>query len=57
MRLKAERKGRWLGTERAKIFTTSAHFADWYWVGARTNPDAKKHNGISSFCCAWMIPA
>ena len=32
-----------------KIFTTSAHFADWYWVGARTNPDVKKHFGISLF--------
>jgi alkylation response protein AidB-like acyl-CoA dehydrogenase len=32
-----------------KIFTTSAHFADWYWVGARTDPDAPKHHGISLF--------
>jgi alkylation response protein AidB-like acyl-CoA dehydrogenase len=30
-----------------KVWTTSAHFADWYWVGARTNPDARKHKGIS----------
>jgi len=29
--------------------TTSAHFADWYWVGARTDPDAAKHYGISLF--------
>jgi hypothetical protein len=31
-----------------KIWTTSAHFADWYWVGARTDPE-KKHDGISLF--------
>ncbi len=31
-----------------KIWTTSAHFADWYWVGARTNPDSK-HEGITLF--------
>ena len=32
-----------------KIFTTSAHFADWYWIGARTDFDAPKHHGISLF--------
>jgi alkylation response protein AidB-like acyl-CoA dehydrogenase len=32
-----------------KIWTTSAHFADWYWVGARTAPDAPKHKGITLF--------
>jgi len=32
-----------------KTWTTSAHFADWYWVGARTDPDAPKHDGISLF--------
>ena len=32
-----------------KTWTTSAHFADWYWVGARTNPDAPKWNGITLF--------
>ena len=31
-----------------KIWTTSAHFADWYWVGARTDA-TKKHDGISLF--------
>lgn len=55
--VKGRAQGRWLGTERAKIFTTSAHFADWYWVGARTNPDAKKHNGISLFLLRMDDPA
>ena len=32
-----------------KIWTTSAHFADWYWVGARSDPDKVKHDGISLF--------
>ncbi|RIK98040.1 MAG: acyl-CoA dehydrogenase [Proteobacteria bacterium] len=31
-----------------KTWTTSAHFADWYWVGARTDP-ASKHKGITLF--------
>jgi alkylation response protein AidB-like acyl-CoA dehydrogenase len=31
-----------------KIWTTSAHFADWYWVGARTDP-GEKHKGITLF--------
>ena len=31
-----------------KIWTTSAHFADWYWVGARTDPSSK-HKGITLF--------
>jgi alkylation response protein AidB-like acyl-CoA dehydrogenase len=32
-----------------KTWTTSAHFADWYWVGARTDPTASKHRGITLF--------
>jgi alkylation response protein AidB-like acyl-CoA dehydrogenase len=31
-----------------KTWTTSAHFADWYWVGARTDKD-EKHAGITLF--------
>jgi len=29
-----------------KTWTTSAHFAEWYWVGARTDPE-NKHQGIT----------
>ena len=50
MQLKATRdvgRGGWV-LEGHKIWTTSAHFADWYWVGARTNPD-EKHKGITVF--------
>ena len=31
-----------------KSWTTSAHFADWYWVGARTDTSVK-HKGITLF--------
>jgi alkylation response protein AidB-like acyl-CoA dehydrogenase len=37
-----------------KIWTTSAHFADWYWVGART--DAHKHKGITLFLVEMKHP-
>ncbi|MEV7964959.1 acyl-CoA dehydrogenase family protein [Sphaerisporangium sp. NPDC088356] len=30
-----------------KIFTSGAHYAQYIWLAARTNPDAKKHRGIS----------
>ncbi len=49
MRLKAERKDDGWLLNGQKIFTTSAHFADWYWVGARTDPDKPKHHGITLF--------
>lgn len=49
MQLRADRvDGGWSITGQ-KIWTTSAHFADWYWVGARTSQEAKKHAGISLF--------
>jgi hypothetical protein len=48
MQLKAEKvEGGYL-LNGQKTWTTSAHFADWYWVGARTDPE-KKHEGISLF--------
>ena len=49
MRLKAERKDDGWLLNGQKVFTTSAHFADWYWVGARTDPNARKHHAISLF--------
>ena len=49
MQLKATKvDGGWL-LNGQKTWTTSAHFAEWYWVGARTDPDAPKHNGITLF--------
>jgi 3-oxocholest-4-en-26-oyl-CoA dehydrogenase alpha subunit len=32
-----------------KIWTSSAHLANWGWLAARTNSDAPKHGGISTF--------
>jgi alkylation response protein AidB-like acyl-CoA dehydrogenase len=32
-----------------KVFTSLAHFCDYIWLAARTDPDAKKHRGISIF--------
>lgn len=49
MQLKATRdeaRGGWVLSGH-KTWTTSAHFADWYWVGARTGEH--KHKGISLF--------
>jgi len=49
MQLKAEKvEGGWK-LNGQKIWTTSAHFADWYWLGARTDPEKSKHDGISLF--------
>ena len=49
MQLKATRtEGGWV-LNGQKTWTTSAHFAEWYWVGARTDPDAPKHSGITLF--------
>ncbi len=50
MRLKAERTQRdgkkgWL-LNGQKTWTTSAHFAEWYWLGTRTDPN-DKHRGIT----------
>ncbi|NUW35008.1 acyl-CoA dehydrogenase family protein [Nonomuraea sp. SMC257] len=30
-----------------KIFTSGAHYAQYIWLAARTNPEAKKHKGIT----------
>jgi 3-oxo-4-pregnene-20-carboxyl-CoA dehydrogenase beta subunit len=30
-----------------KIFTSGAHYAQYIWLATRTNPDAKKHKGIT----------
>ena len=48
MRLKATRDGDGWRLNGQKTWTTSAHFAEWYWVGARTDPESK-HHGITLF--------
>jgi alkylation response protein AidB-like acyl-CoA dehydrogenase len=46
MRLKAERDGDGWRLNGQKTWTTSAHFAEWYWLGTRTDPN-NKHQGIT----------
>ncbi len=48
MKLKAVRDGDGWMLNGQKVWTTSAHFAEWYWLGARTDPD-NKHQGITLF--------
>ncbi len=39
-----------------KIFTSLAGGSDYIWLAARTDPDAKKHKGISMFCVPMDTP-
>jgi alkylation response protein AidB-like acyl-CoA dehydrogenase len=48
MQLEAKRDGDGWRLNGQKMWTTSAHFADWYWVGARTKKE-DKHGGITLF--------
>jgi len=48
MKLKAVKDGDGWRLNGQKTWTTSAHFAEWYWVGGRTDPD-NKHQGITLF--------
>jgi len=55
MQLRAERVAGGWRLAGQKSWTTSAHFADWYWVGARTDP-ASKHRGITLFLIPMRHP-
>jgi hypothetical protein len=39
-----------------KIWTTFGHYADWGWLAARTDPNAPKHKGISTFAVKMNTP-
>jgi alkylation response protein AidB-like acyl-CoA dehydrogenase len=39
-----------------KIWTTFGHYADWGWLACRTNPDAPKHKGLSTFAINMKSP-
>jgi len=56
MQLRATRDGTGWRLNGQKIFTTSAHFADWYWVAARTDPAKAKHDGITLFLTPMRQP-
>ncbi len=49
MQLKATKVDGGWSLNGQKTWTTSAHFAEWYWVGARTDTSAPKHAGITLF--------
>jgi alkylation response protein AidB-like acyl-CoA dehydrogenase len=39
-----------------KIWTTFGHYADWGWLACRTDPDAPKHKGLSTFAVKMDSP-
>jgi 3-oxocholest-4-en-26-oyl-CoA dehydrogenase alpha subunit len=39
-----------------KIWTSGGHHANWGWLAARTDPDAPKHKGISTFVLPMDAP-
>ena len=55
MQLEAVRDGDGWRLNGQKMWTTSAHFADWYWVGARTKKE-DKHGGITLFLIPMKHP-
>jgi 3-oxocholest-4-en-26-oyl-CoA dehydrogenase alpha subunit len=56
LQLRATKDGDGWRLNGQKRFTTSAHFADWYWVAARTDPEAPKHKGITLFLVPMDAP-
>jgi alkylation response protein AidB-like acyl-CoA dehydrogenase len=49
LRTRAVRDGDAYVINGSKVFTSLAEFSDYIWLAARTDPDAKKHKGISIF--------
>lgn len=49
LQLRAVREGEGWRMNGQKTFNTSAHFADWYWLAARTDIEVPKHQGITLF--------
>ena len=47
LRTRAVRDGDQYVVNGQKVFTTGGHDADWVWLACRTDPDARKHKGIS----------
>jgi 3-oxocholest-4-en-26-oyl-CoA dehydrogenase alpha subunit len=52
LRTRAVRDGDHWVINGSKLFTSQAQYADYIWLAARTDPAAKKHDGISIF----MVP-
>jgi len=49
LKTKAERDGNHFVINGQKVFSSTAHYADYYFLAARTDQDAPKHKGISLF--------
>jgi len=56
LKTKATRAGDDYVINGQKIFTTLAHFADYIWLAARTDPNVPKHKGISIFMVDTKTP-
>jgi len=56
LRTRAVRDGDDYVINGSKIFTSGAEYADYIWLAARTDPDAKKHKGISMFILDTKLP-
>jgi alkylation response protein AidB-like acyl-CoA dehydrogenase len=56
LRTRAVRDGDDYVINGSKIFTSGAEYADYVWLAARTDPDAKKHKGISMFIVDTKLP-
>ncbi len=54
--VRATREGDSFVINGQKIWTSDAHRADYCWLGARTDPQAPKHKGISTFVVDMSLP-
>ncbi|OAN36866.1 acyl-CoA dehydrogenase family protein [Mycolicibacterium iranicum] len=56
LRTTAVREGDEFVINGAKMWTSGAEFADYIWLAARTDPEAKKHRGITVFIVPTSSP-
>jgi alkylation response protein AidB-like acyl-CoA dehydrogenase len=56
LRTRAARDGDEYVVNGNKVFTTGAHDSEWIWLACRTDPDARKHKGISILLVDTSLP-
>jgi len=54
--IKAEEKDDYFVINGGKLFNTNCHYADYHWLGARTDFNVPKHKGISLFIVDMKAP-